>query len=298
VATACYGTTAPGNGGMFVSTNSGLGWAKTNKMMQLNAVACSADGTKIAALGYYILYSTNSGSNWTQSITTDSYWTSLAMSADGTKLAAATTYDGVYVSTNAGSTWTQYSTPNKSWTSLVSSADGGRLAAVDSGKGVYTSTKLCGQLGFKCLAGGALVRRGQFGGRNAADCGGDQRIDLYFDQLGQRMGIEQRAHERLVSSRLIRRWRQTCRGGQWRRNFHLLYRPAASNVPRCLEPHPGFLMDGSFDELCIGANYESDQGELGQVDQHASFELHESTIPGNPAADQPRGFLPAGKLGR
>lgn len=140
VATAYYSPAAPGNGGMFVSTNGGIGWAKTNSMMGLSAVACSADGRKIAALGDSIFYSTNCGSNWTQASSLNNYWTAIAVSADGAGVAASRRYDGMYVSTNSGGLWSQRSSPTYSWVSLAMSADGRRLAAVDSGKGVYTST--------------------------------------------------------------------------------------------------------------------------------------------------------------
>lgn len=144
VATAYYSPAAPGNGGIYLSTNSGIGWTQTGTTMGLVAAACSADGTNVMALGSVLYSSTNSGSTWTQSGAANNYWSSLAVSADGTKLVAATALGkGVYVSTNSGATWTQNAAPNRNWFQIVSSADGSKLAGVDlSGinSGIYTST--------------------------------------------------------------------------------------------------------------------------------------------------------------
>jgi photosystem II stability/assembly factor-like uncharacterized protein len=143
VATASYVPIGPPEGGIFISTNFGIGWAHTSAMPGLQAVACSSDGIKMAAIGGGIYVSTNSGTTWTQTSAPNapnSNWTPIASSADGMKLVAAFYGGGIYISTNSGATWTQTGAPSTNWFSCASSADGKKLAAVVSGGGIYTST--------------------------------------------------------------------------------------------------------------------------------------------------------------
>jgi len=113
-----------------------------------NAIAASADGTRLAAVvgggisgtGYGGIYtSINSGSTWTQTTAPSKTWQSIASSADGTRLAAVVADGGIYTSANAGSTWTLTTAPGTNWNAIASSADGTKLAAAAVG-GIYTST--------------------------------------------------------------------------------------------------------------------------------------------------------------
>jgi hypothetical protein len=144
VAAIYWSPSAPGNGGIFISTNSGIGWNQTSTMTGLGGVACSADGTKMAtAIGTVGIYtSTDSGMTWTQTSAPNLNWSSIASSADGTKL-TGTAYEyggGIYISTNSGAAWTQTGAPNLNWSSIASSTDGIKLAAAMQGSGIYTST--------------------------------------------------------------------------------------------------------------------------------------------------------------
>src|SRR5215831_1630850 len=129
------------------------------------AVAVSADGTRLAAGGGFYDYvcntcsyppwgenalyvSTNSGATWISGPI--DLWQSIAASADWTKLVAASQlgyFSGsgqIYTSTNSGVTWTANTNLAANiWSSVASSADGSRLVAVASllGNGsIYVST--------------------------------------------------------------------------------------------------------------------------------------------------------------
>src|SRR5208283_2478592 len=66
-------------------------------------------------------------------------WNAIASSADGTKLVAVT-YNGlIYNSADSGATWTTNDMSDRlTWVSVASSADGVKLVA--SGNHIYTST--------------------------------------------------------------------------------------------------------------------------------------------------------------
>jgi hypothetical protein len=116
-----------------------------------NAVASSADGTKLVAAGSgqpAIFTSTDSGATWVSNsipgLLTEYnlLWQSVASSADGTKLVAAEGFGYIYTSTNSGTTWTLNNTPgtNLNWQSVASSADGTKLVAAEEDGWIYTST--------------------------------------------------------------------------------------------------------------------------------------------------------------
>jgi uncharacterized repeat protein (TIGR03803 family) len=121
-----------------------------------DAIASSADGTKLVAVAYDlgtggiytggpIYTSTNSGATWISNSLPVGQWESVACSADGTELVVAGGGGGhalgpIYLSTNSGAIWTPTSAPSNNWYSVASSADGTKLAAVDGGgQRIYTS---------------------------------------------------------------------------------------------------------------------------------------------------------------
>ena len=144
VASNSFGT-AFGGDAAFTTLPITLPWTMASASgSQWTGIACSADGTKLAAItyGYGIYLSTDTGTTWTNSSAFDYDWNGIASSADGTKLAAVSQHNGIYTSTDSGATWTASSAPTtNTWHSITSSADGRKLAAVvDSGGGIYTST--------------------------------------------------------------------------------------------------------------------------------------------------------------
>lgn len=119
-------------------------WTQTgaNTNYQWGPIASSADGTKLAAIGYpnssggYIFLSTNSGATWaTNSVLGE--WGAIASSADGTKLAAVKG-DSLYVSTDSGSTWVPTNAPGVKL--IVSSADGGKFLIIGTSGLLSVST--------------------------------------------------------------------------------------------------------------------------------------------------------------
>ena len=77
------------------------------------------------------------GQTWTQTIAPNSNWFCVACSSDGTKLAAATdigvsNLGGIWISTNGGCAWTQTGAPGLDWSFICLSADGNKLVAMDN----------------------------------------------------------------------------------------------------------------------------------------------------------------------
>jgi photosystem II stability/assembly factor-like uncharacterized protein len=117
---------APAQNWMLISGTTNINWS---------AIASSADGSKLAAVGYNgtnaIYISTNSGATWLPGGAPSRYWSSIASSADGTRLVAAAMTGEIYTSTDSGATWWSNSVPPwNNWNAVASSADGARLAAV------------------------------------------------------------------------------------------------------------------------------------------------------------------------
>ena len=107
--------------------------------------ACSADGTKVAAVSGgstgSIYISTNGGGNWTPTSPTNANWSLIAASADGTKLAAVIGAGSIFTSGDSGMTWTQATNaPAGNWTSITMSGDGSKLAATLFNSRIYTSS--------------------------------------------------------------------------------------------------------------------------------------------------------------
>jgi hypothetical protein len=158
---ASAGGYSPGVHGLIcTSTNAGSNWTPcvTAPNALWNSVACSADGTKLAATigstvgsfglpGPGMIYtSPDSGTNWYLMNAPQALWSAIASSADGTRLIAAPSQDAyrgglpIYTSTNSGVTWITNDTPADHWVSVSSSADGTRLVAATTGGSLYIST--------------------------------------------------------------------------------------------------------------------------------------------------------------
>jgi hypothetical protein len=113
---------------IYISTNGGFTWVKATAPSGINwmAVAASADGSKLAAVGAEsaplnggigpgmakpIFTSTNSGATW-KSNNVPAHWKSIASSADGSKLVAAIEYFDEHLI--GGGIWTSQSKPTPS----------------------------------------------------------------------------------------------------------------------------------------------------------------------------------------
>ncbi len=139
--------------GIYTSSDSGITWTRqtnglpTSNFSSWSSVACSADGTKIAAASqvYLIYTSTNAGANWTgQNNSTDEYWSSVASSASGSELVAVAYPLGnqfagqIGVSANWGNSWALQSNAI-TWESIAVSSDGTKLVAVSQNSPIYTA---------------------------------------------------------------------------------------------------------------------------------------------------------------
>jgi hypothetical protein len=146
VAIVFFGTTAA-----FAQT-----WTQTTAPSATwTAIASSADGTKLFAVGAYWTYgfSTNSGATWTtdsepQVDSENGDWDCIASSANGNTLVAMNA-GSVWTSTNSGISWISNNVPSVNWwTAVALSADGNKAVAVDGGPpygqripgGICTST--------------------------------------------------------------------------------------------------------------------------------------------------------------
>ena len=115
-------------------------WTARASSLCWEAVASSADGTKLAACvsGDQIYTSTDSGTTWTARASSQQ-WLSVASSADGTKLVACVDGGQIYTSADSGATWTARLSGDQGWSSVASSADGTKLVACVDGGQIYTS---------------------------------------------------------------------------------------------------------------------------------------------------------------
>jgi hypothetical protein len=146
-----------GDGGVYVSTNSGATWDLSSAPLNTwSCVASSADGAKLVAAATMaesggpglvisgdggIYTSTDSGQSWMLTSAPRQDWSSIASSADGSKLVAVSSSSpgGIYVSANSGETWSQGNAPSNAWNSVASSADGAKLVAA-TGARIYISS--------------------------------------------------------------------------------------------------------------------------------------------------------------
>jgi sugar lactone lactonase YvrE len=140
------GAAAGPGAGVYVSTNRGATWTVATNTINAEAVASSADVTKLiaAVYGKFIYISTNSGATWVHATNAPAAaWNAVASSADGTKLAAVVENGSVFTSTNSGVHWTRQTNglpASTGFTYIASSADGSKL--VMAGSPIFTSTNV------------------------------------------------------------------------------------------------------------------------------------------------------------
>ncbi len=132
----------------------GQSWIQTGAPVAMwAALACSADGTRLAAVvrGGGIFTSSDRGATWHTTDAPEGGWSSVAMSADGSVMVAAAggswLFEGVpgvvgavYRSEDFGQTWLQTPAPVTNWWSVALSGDGRRAVGVVNGGGIYIST--------------------------------------------------------------------------------------------------------------------------------------------------------------
>jgi hypothetical protein len=97
----------------YISTNSGATWTPISVLGGCNMVASSADGTTIAAAGYWdgvVCTSTDFGATWTTNDVPVGEWFGVASSADGNKLVAVIGAINNYGS--GGAVYTSYTPPS------------------------------------------------------------------------------------------------------------------------------------------------------------------------------------------
>ena len=109
-------------------------------------VTSSADGTKVAAAGSGLIFtSADSGATWALTTAPTNNWTSIVLSANGGRLVSTSvTEEGgrIYVSEDLGTTWrdiTFSNMPSKTAWVVATSADGMKLVAAATTGSIYTS---------------------------------------------------------------------------------------------------------------------------------------------------------------
>ena len=129
-------------GYIYTSSNSGTNWIQTISG-DWYSITASDNGVNLAACAYNsnIYTSNNSGANWTLQNIIGLFWKSIASDTTGTKLAACPYADFIYTSNDSGISWTQQIYSGvRNWQSIASSSDGTKLAVVVYESYVYTST--------------------------------------------------------------------------------------------------------------------------------------------------------------
>lgn len=118
---------------------SGAVWTPRDSTRTWQAVASSADGTKLAAVVFFgsIYTSTDSGATWTPRANSQN-WSSIASSSDGVKLVAAINGGSIHTSIDSGVTWVPRPF-NGPVVSVASSADGTKLVLAAGNGGIHTS---------------------------------------------------------------------------------------------------------------------------------------------------------------
>jgi hypothetical protein len=130
------------DGGVVISTNSGVSWQVVLTNVFVTSLASSADGSALlaASTNKAIYISTNFGANWSTNVVDPQWsgpWNSVACSADGSSFFAVSD-DGVFRSVNSGLAWTQIHVPD-TFHSIAVSADATRITAAAKAGVIYTS---------------------------------------------------------------------------------------------------------------------------------------------------------------
>ncbi len=120
-----------------VYRNSGSGWSQTTGTglpgTGLSGMACDATCSKIVTYVYQgkIYISSDSGTSWSVSNSSNQNWSDISMSTDGNVIAATNGTD-VYVSTDSGENWTGQGLSGGGWVSVTISGDGKKIYASSS----------------------------------------------------------------------------------------------------------------------------------------------------------------------
>jgi hypothetical protein len=142
--TMIAGGTGP-NGGIYISTNSGVTWKSNNVPNNvvsgsgMSAIACSSSAGQllVASGGNGVFTSTNLGFTWVQC--RPEHCESVASSADGSTVLASAA-QRLFSSTNSGAKWTTNTPAALSPWHLAISADGKKAVAADYGGSIFLST--------------------------------------------------------------------------------------------------------------------------------------------------------------
>ena len=139
---------APTTGNIRKSTDGGATWTTTSittsgfisctadgSRLFTGSIACSGNGTCLAALGSGTIYLSNSPASWTTIPSPASPVSCLAASSDCTCLVAGTSPGLLYASANHGATWTALTSTNQYWSGAWMSPDGSKLAAAATTSG-------------------------------------------------------------------------------------------------------------------------------------------------------------------
>jgi hypothetical protein len=130
--------------GILTSADAGVTWTAHETLRNWSAVACSSDGSKLAAsAGDGIYLSTDYGVTWTLSPGSPLGARSMVSSANGDVMAGSSS-GLIYISNDSGATWSPRG-PFVNWMSITSSSNGNLIVGVAS--------DMYGQMGISTDAG-------------------------------------------------------------------------------------------------------------------------------------------------
>jgi hypothetical protein len=122
-----------GKNPVYYSRNGGVNWSLAYLPSGNSySLACSSDGTKVAAAMWYgsVYVSSNSGVSWRETSAPSKYWwDTIQCSDDGSTLVASVWGRTIYFSTDSGLTWSPGNVPSKKWSTLALSGDGKKCFA-------------------------------------------------------------------------------------------------------------------------------------------------------------------------
>jgi len=115
-------------------------WNSTQESRTWQAICCSNDGSKLAAVVYggFIYTSSDGGLSWTQRENERS-WSDISCSYDGSELIACEFGGKIYISLDSGVSWTPREN-DRQWISVAANHGFGRLIAAVQGGRVYISS--------------------------------------------------------------------------------------------------------------------------------------------------------------